>query len=67
MTELETAVQKAMVIWSAEYLSKANTIAYLQGTVYTLNDLVEHGLKRHMIGRRAYYKKSDVNQIIGEL
>lgn len=67
MPDIDAAVEKAIVIWAAEYLSKENTIKYLQGSHSTLENLIDHGLERKMIGRRAYYKKSDINRIISEL
>lgn len=67
MSETETAVKKWMVIFAADYLSKANTIEYLQGSYCTLDALIDKGLERHMVGRRAYYAKADINRLIAEM
>lgn len=62
--EVKQAIQEAIGLWSAEYLTKDKAIVYLQGSRCTLQALVDEGLERHMVGRRAYYSKADINCLI---
>lgn len=65
--EIDKAIQEAIVLYAADYLDKQHAIKYLQGNHSTLETLRKQGLRRHMVGRRSYYRKADINRLIEKM